>query len=72
VAFPIPGFDHRLGWSQRLAGDVPVWLTAISLGMVAGGFLFVFWVLKVNSYAGARSKWTRADGDSTARSLSPS
>jgi protein-S-isoprenylcysteine O-methyltransferase Ste14 len=52
AAFLLPGFDHRLGWSQRLAGNVPTWLTAISLGMVAGGFLFVWWVLKVNSYAG--------------------
>jgi protein-S-isoprenylcysteine O-methyltransferase Ste14 len=52
VAFLIPGLDRRLGWSRRLVGDVPVWLTLISLGMVTGGFLFVFWVLRVNSYAG--------------------
>ena len=52
VAFPIPGLDYRLGWSRSLVGEVPVWLTVLSLGMVAGGFLFVFWVLKVNSYAG--------------------
>ena len=52
VAFLIPGLDRRLGWSRRLVGDVPVWLTLISLGMVTGGFLFVLWVLRVNSYAG--------------------
>jgi len=51
-AFLLPGFDHRLGWSRRLVGEVPVWLTVISLALVAGGFLFVFWVLKVNSFAG--------------------
>ncbi|MGO9339860.1 MAG: methyltransferase family protein [Terracidiphilus sp.] len=52
AALLIPGFDHRLGWSRRLVGEVPVWLTVISLGLVAGGILFVWWVLKVNSYAG--------------------
>jgi protein-S-isoprenylcysteine O-methyltransferase Ste14 len=52
VAFLVPGFDRRLGWSRSLLGDVPVWLTVVSLGMVAGGFLFVFWVAAVNSYAG--------------------
>lgn len=52
-AFLLPGFDYRLGWSRRLVGEVPVWLTAISLALVASGFLFVFWVLKVNSYAGS-------------------
>lgn len=52
VALLIPGFDHRLGWSRSLLGDVPVWLTLVSLGMVAGGFVFVFWVTAVNNYAG--------------------
>jgi protein-S-isoprenylcysteine O-methyltransferase Ste14 len=52
AAFLLPGFDYRLGWSRRLVGEVPGWLTGISLGLVAGGFLFVWWVLKVNSYAG--------------------
>jgi protein-S-isoprenylcysteine O-methyltransferase Ste14 len=48
----IPGFDHRLGWTRSFLGNVPVWLTLLSLAMVAGGFLFVFWVAAVNSYAG--------------------
>jgi protein-S-isoprenylcysteine O-methyltransferase Ste14 len=52
VAFVLPGFDYRLGWSRQLLGEVPVWLTAISLALVTSGFLFVFWTLKVNSYAG--------------------
>jgi protein-S-isoprenylcysteine O-methyltransferase Ste14 len=52
AAFPIPGLDYRMGWSRSLIGNVPVWLTVVSQGMVAGGFLFVFWVLMVNSYAG--------------------
>jgi protein-S-isoprenylcysteine O-methyltransferase Ste14 len=52
AAFLIPGLDHRMGWSRSLLGDVPMWLTVVSLGMVAGGLLFAFWVLSVNSYAG--------------------
>jgi protein-S-isoprenylcysteine O-methyltransferase Ste14 len=51
-AFMLPGFDYRLGWSRRLVGDVPAWVTAISLALVVSGLLFVFWVLQVNSYAG--------------------
>lgn len=50
--FLLPGFDHRFGWSRKLGGEVPVWCTAVSLALVAGGFFFLFWVLKVNSYAG--------------------
>ncbi|MGA2218613.1 MAG: isoprenylcysteine carboxylmethyltransferase family protein [Terracidiphilus sp.] len=52
VSFLIPGFDRRLGWSRSLLGVVPVWLTVVSLGMVAGGLVFAFWVTAVNSYAG--------------------
>ena len=50
--FLLPGFDHRFGWSRKLGGEVPIWLTVVSLALVAAGFFFVFWVLKVNSYAG--------------------
>ncbi|MGD0892247.1 MAG: isoprenylcysteine carboxylmethyltransferase family protein [Terracidiphilus sp.] len=48
----LPGFDRRFGWSHRLFGDVPAWVTLISLALIIGGYLFVFWVLKVNSFAG--------------------
>jgi len=51
VAFLIPGFDYRFGWSRGLGGGVPVWLVVMSDVLVIGGFLFVFWVTKVNSYA---------------------
>jgi len=51
-AFLLPDFDHRLGWSRQWVGEVPVWVTFIALTLVVGGFLFVFWVLKTNSYAG--------------------
>jgi protein-S-isoprenylcysteine O-methyltransferase Ste14 len=52
AALLLPGFDYRLGWSRRLVGELPVWLTVVSLGLVVGGLVFVWWVLKVNSYAG--------------------
>ena len=52
AAFLVPGFDHRFGWSRRWLGRVPVGVTLISLALVAGAFLLVFWVMKVNSYAG--------------------
>lgn len=52
VAFCLPGLDHRQGWSRHLAGDVPAWVTLAAAALVTAGFLFVFWVLKVNSYAG--------------------
>jgi protein-S-isoprenylcysteine O-methyltransferase Ste14 len=52
AAFLIPGLDYRFGWTRRLVGTVPLWLVLLSQVMVLGGFLFVFWVLKVNSFAG--------------------
>lgn len=52
VSFSLPGFDYRMGWSRRWVGEVPVWLNVLALLMVTGGFLFVFWVLKMNSFAG--------------------
>jgi protein-S-isoprenylcysteine O-methyltransferase Ste14 len=52
VAFLLPGFDFRWGWSRRLFGGVPVWLTITALATVVGGFLLVWWTLKVNSFAG--------------------
>ncbi|MGD0736304.1 MAG: isoprenylcysteine carboxylmethyltransferase family protein [Terracidiphilus sp.] len=48
----LPGFDRRFGWSHRLFGDVPAWVTLISLALVVASYLFVFWVLRVNSFAG--------------------
>ncbi|HUJ21948.1 MAG TPA: isoprenylcysteine carboxylmethyltransferase family protein [Bryobacteraceae bacterium] len=49
--FLLPGFDYRLGWSRRLLGAVPAWLSLISEALILGGLLLVFWVFKVNSYA---------------------
>jgi len=52
VAFCLPGLDHRQGWSRHWVGDVPAWVSLAAAALVTVGFLFVFWVLKVNSYAG--------------------
>jgi protein-S-isoprenylcysteine O-methyltransferase Ste14 len=52
AAFVLPGLDHRFGWSHGLLGPVPLWLTVFALVAIAGGFLFVFRVVRVNSFAG--------------------
>lgn len=51
AAFLVPGLDYRFGWSRTHFGGVPLWLCLVSHGLVLGGLLFVFWVLKVNSFA---------------------
>jgi len=51
LGFLIPGFDHRWGWSRQLIGQVPLWLNLLSLALIAGSFLFIFWVLDVNRFA---------------------
>jgi protein-S-isoprenylcysteine O-methyltransferase Ste14 len=51
VAFLLPGFDYRWGWSRTLMGDVPLWLTVFSLAMVLSSLLLIFWVLYVNRFA---------------------
>jgi hypothetical protein len=50
-AFLLPGLDYRLGWSRTVLGGVPLWLTLLSQTLVLGGLLFVFWVMRVNSFA---------------------
>lgn len=52
VAVLVPGLDHRLGWSRTLLGDVPVGLSLIALLVVAGSWLMIFWVFRVNNFAG--------------------
>ncbi len=46
VAFLLPGFDYRFGWSHS-----PLWLTILSEAFILGGYLMVFWALKTNSFA---------------------
>jgi len=66
VVLVVPGFDYRFGWSRKLFGSVPMWLTAVSLAMVACGAVFVLWVFKTDSFAGSASGVdTRLTADST-------
>jgi protein-S-isoprenylcysteine O-methyltransferase Ste14 len=51
AAFLLPGLDYRFGWSRNSLGAVPMWLTLLAQVLLLGGLLFVFWVLKVNSFA---------------------
>jgi protein-S-isoprenylcysteine O-methyltransferase Ste14 len=42
----IPAFDHRFGWSR-----VPAYVCLIGDALIVIGFLLVFFVIKVNTYA---------------------
>lgn len=44
--FVLPGLDHRFGWSH-----LPLWLTILSQAIVLGGWIMMFWVMKVNHFA---------------------
>jgi protein-S-isoprenylcysteine O-methyltransferase Ste14 len=44
--FATAGLDRRLGWSQ-----VPSWLTLVAFGVLAGGALIVFLVMRENRFA---------------------
>jgi protein-S-isoprenylcysteine O-methyltransferase Ste14 len=46
IAFVLPGFDRRFGWSHE-----PLWLTILSQAIAVGGFLFASWIPIVNRYA---------------------
>jgi len=48
VIFILPGLDHRFGWSHS-----PLWLTILGQAGFLGGYLMIFWVLKVNRFAAA-------------------
>ncbi len=45
LAFTLPGFDVRLGWS-----NVPAWASILADGLVFAGYMITFWVLTVNSF----------------------
>ena len=46
IAFLLPGFDHRFGWSHP-----PLWLTIFSQLAVLGGSVLTFWIMKANRFA---------------------
>jgi len=45
IAFTLPGFDVRFGWS-----NVPPLVSILADGLVFAGYMITFWVLTVNSY----------------------
>ena len=47
----LAGGDCRFGWSRRLLGPVPWWLTVLALLVVLCGYTWVFQVLKANRFA---------------------
>jgi len=46
IAFLLPGFDHRFGWSHP-----PLRLTIFSQLAVLGGSVLTFWIMKANRFA---------------------
>jgi protein-S-isoprenylcysteine O-methyltransferase Ste14 len=51
VILLLPGFDRRWGWSRQWFGEVPLWLTLLSLTTVLAGMLSIFWVINTNRFA---------------------
>jgi protein-S-isoprenylcysteine O-methyltransferase Ste14 len=45
LAFVLPGFDYRFGWS-----NVPVWLVFVADFLVLAGYIFIFFVFRENQY----------------------
>ena len=68
VAFLLPGFDYRWGWSRSLLGPVPLWLTLLSLAMVFLCMVLVFRVLKANRFA---ARTVRVEAGQTVVSSGP-
>ncbi len=46
LAFILPGFDQRYGWSQ-----VPAWLVIAADGCVLLGYALIIWVFRTNRFA---------------------
>jgi protein-S-isoprenylcysteine O-methyltransferase Ste14 len=51
LAFLVPGFDYRFGWSRRMFGVEPLWLTLTAVLIFLPFYLLTYWVMQVNSYA---------------------
>ena len=50
VGVVLAGLDYRFGWSRDMGG-VPLWLILLAHALVLGGYVVVFWTMKVNSFA---------------------
>jgi protein-S-isoprenylcysteine O-methyltransferase Ste14 len=51
AAFLLPGLDYRFGWSRRLLGAVPLWLSMVSQALALSGLFLMFWVFRTNTFA---------------------
>lgn len=51
AVFILPGLDYRFGWSQRLFGGVPQWLSVAAQAAVAGSWILIFVVFRHNTFA---------------------
>jgi hypothetical protein len=61
LAYLLPGFDHRLGWS-----NVPPAVVIIANSLVFLGYGLVFWSSERTVMLPASSKWTRSRKSSAA------
>jgi protein-S-isoprenylcysteine O-methyltransferase Ste14 len=68
IAFLLPGFDFRFGWSRRTFGAVPVWLMICSGAIALAGYLMTYWVMDTNSYA---SRIIQVEKDQRVISIGP-
>jgi len=68
IAFLLPGFDCRFGWSNALLSAVPLGLTVLAEVMVLAGMLSVFWVMNVNRFA---ARTIRVESGQTVISTGP-
>ena len=46
MGFILPGIDFRFNWSNE-----PIWVVILSNILVFGGYIFIFFVFKENTYA---------------------
>jgi protein-S-isoprenylcysteine O-methyltransferase Ste14 len=51
LAYILPGLDFRFGWSRTRLGGVPLALVVTGEVLVATGSVFIFWVMKTNTFA---------------------
>ena len=51
LAFVLPGFDFRFGWTNQLIGPLPLWLTVPALLLIPAGYCLFFAVMKANRFA---------------------
>jgi protein-S-isoprenylcysteine O-methyltransferase Ste14 len=47
----VPGLDHRLGWTHRWTGGVPLWIEVVAQAVTLTAYLGTMWVIDVNRFA---------------------